>query len=377
MNKPLREKFNKEFNEVNFNNFVNDINDNTGNRLDFKVSETPLFLDKDLTNELISAGDKILSEIQSQDFIQNSAKAIPPNLVVPNEDAHPIFLQIDFGISVDQNGKYIPQLIELQGFPSLYAYQAFFEKKVREYFDIPSDYTAYFNNLDFDSYVDLLKSTLLAKEDPENVILLEIDPEQQKTRIDFFLTEKYTGIKSVCVTDLYKKGEKLFYIKDNREIQVKRIYNRVIFDELFKKNLKLNFNFTDELDVTWVGHPNWFYKISKFSLPQIKSKYSPECYYLSDLDNYPDDLENYVLKPLFSFAGSGVIIDINREQLESIEEKSNFILQKKVDYVPLIETPDGKSKAEIRMMYIWNEKPMLVNNLLRSSKGKMMGVDFN
>lgn len=144
-----------------------------------------------------------------------------------------------------------------------------------------------------------------------------------------------------------------------------------------RKDLKLNFSFSDDLDISWVGHPNWFYKISKFSLPLIKSNYSPECHYLSDLEKYPNDLENYVLKPLFSFAGSGVIIDVNKEILDKIKDKSNYILQKKVEYASLIQTPDGMAKAEIRMMYIWNDKPMLVNNLLRTSKGKMMGVDFN
>ena len=223
----------------------------------------------------------------------------------------------------------------------------------------------------------MFQETLLNNSDPENVILLEIEPDKQKTKIDFFLTEEYTGVKSVCVTDIIKRGKKLYYKSDGKDIRIERIYNRVIFDELLRKDLNLDFSFSDELDITWVGHPNWFYKISKFSLPQIKSKYSPDCYYLSDLEKYPDDLENYVLKPLFSFAGSGVVIDINKEMLDKINDKFNYILQKKVEYVPLIQTPEGKAKAAIRMMYIWDEKPILVNNLLRTSKGKMMGVDFN
>lgn len=373
----LREKYNKNFRTEVFDSFIDDINLSTGNRLDFKVSETPLFLDNKLTCELINAGDEVLKLIQTKKFMDRSVKALPKELVVPHEDKHPIFLQIDFGIAKDQNGKFIPQLIELQGFPSLYAYQAFLEKKVREYFDIPQDFTAYYNNLTYEMYIELFKKTILNNSDPENVILLEIEPEEQKTRIDFFLTEKYTGVKSICVTDIIKKGKKLFYKKGTNEIPIERIYNRVIFDELLRKDLNLNFSFSDNLDVTWVGHPNWFYKISKFSLPQIKSKYSPECYYLSDLDNYPDDLENFVLKPLYSFAGSGVIIDVTKNILDEIKDKSNFILQKKVNYEPLIQTPEGKAKAEIRMMYIWNDKPILVNNLLRTSKGKMMGVDFN
>lgn len=377
MEREIRKKFNFEFEQNNYNNFINDINQSTGNKLDFKVCETPLFLTSSLTEELILAGEKIIDIIQTKEFLEKSTKAIPPKLYVPNEDKHPVFLQIDFGIAQDENGKFIPQLIELQGFPSLYAYQAFLEKKVREHFKIPNHFSAYYNNLNFDSYIELFKKTLLGECNPENVILLEIEPDKQKTRIDFFLTELYTGIKSVCVTEIIKNGKKLFYLNNGIKVPIHRIYNRVIFDELLKKELKLSFDFSEELDVVWVGHPNWFYKISKFSLPEIKIKYSPDCFFLSEMENYPDDLENYVLKPLFSFAGSGVIIDVTKNILDEIKDKSNFILQKKVNYVPLIQTPDGKSKVEIRMMYIWNEKPLLVNNLLRSSKGKMMGVDFN
>jgi len=377
MNKLLRENFNRNFDPVIFSKFIDDINFSTGNRLDFKVCETPLFLDENLTEELIKAGNEIIDLLLTDEFKQRSSKAIPEKLIVPQEDDHPIFLQIDFGITMDQNNRYIPKLIELQGFPSLYAYQAFLESKVRKYFNIPENFTAYFNDLDFESYKALLKKTIVGDSDPDNVILLEIEPEEQKTRIDFFLTEKYTGISSVCVSDITKKGDKLFYRKNNKEVLIKRIYNRVIFDELLNRKIDMNFSFSDELDVTWVGHPNWFYKISKFSLPQIKSDYNPPCYYLSDLKDYPENLHEYVLKPLFSFAGSGVVIDLNNEILDNIKDKSNFILQKKVDYVPLIQTPEGKSKAEIRMMFIWNEEPLLVNNLLRSSKGKMMGVDFN
>ena len=373
----IREKYNSLYKEEDYKNFIQDINNSTGNRLDFRISETPLFIDENLRDQLIKASDEIIQQIKNKNVLEKSHKAIPPNLFVPNESEHPIFLQIDFGIAQTSKGEIIPQLIELQGFPSLYAYQIFLDEKVREHFYIPKNFTTYYNGYDFKSYVDLFKQTLLGRCDPENVILLEIEPEKQKTKIDFYLTEKYTNVKSICISEIIKRNKKLFYKKEGKEIPIDRIYNRVIFDELIKKGTKYNFDFKDELDVEWVGHPNWFYRISKFSLPEIKSKYSPQCFYLSDLNKYPNDLENYVLKPLFSFAGSGVVIDVTKELLNSIKDKENFILQRKVEYFPLIETPEGKSKAEIRMMFIWNEKPILVNNLLRTSKGKMMGVDFN
>ncbi|MFZ1291653.1 MAG: hypothetical protein WAR79_16265 [Melioribacteraceae bacterium] len=377
MIKEFREKYNSLFREINYSNFINDVNKSTGNRLDFRISETPLFIDENLRDKLIFAGDEILSQIQKSEFLEKSKKAVPEKYFVPNEAEHPIFLQIDFGITINSDGKLIPQLIELQGFPSLYAYQIFLDQKVREHFFIPEKFSTYYNSLDFEKYVELFKATIVGKSNPENVILLEIEPEKQKTKIDFYLTEKYTNVKSVCITEIIKNGNNLFYKNNGIEIPIERIYNRVIFDELEKKDLKFNFDFRDELNVKWVGHPNWFYRISKFSLPEIKSIYTPESFYLADLKKYPEDLENYVLKPLFSFAGSGVVIDITEELLDSIKDKNNFIIQKKVDYFPLLKTPEGNAKAEIRMMYIWNEKPILVNNLLRTSKGKMMGVDFN
>ena len=377
MDQKIREKYNVLFSEKNYRKFLENIQSETGNRLDFTISETPLFLTKVLTEELVEAGNSILSEIRKKEFLENSNKSIPKEFLVANEDEHPIFLQIDFGITKTEEGEYLPQLIELQGFPSIYAYQAFLEKKVREFFYVPDNYSAYFSGLNFNSYIDLFKKTLLGESSSENVILLEIEPEKQKTRIDFYLTEKYTGVKSVCISDIIKRGNKLYYKENGIEIPIERIYNRVIFDELVKKNIQYSYSLDDDLDVTWVGHPNWFYKISKFSLPQIKSKYSPECFYLSDVESYPDDLGNYVLKPLFSFAGSGVVIDVTKDILNKITNKENYILQRKVNYEPIIKTPNGYAKAEIRMMYIWNEEPVLVNNLLRTSKGKMMGVDFN
>ncbi len=301
MNKNLREEYNRNFKQEVFDNFIKDIKDSTGGRLDFKVCETPLFLDKELTEELIKACDEIVEIIQLQDFKERSKGAIPPHLVVPGEDEHPVFLQIDFGITIDKNKKLLPQLIELQGFPSLYAYQAFLESKVREHFQIPKNYTAYYNDLNFESYLEMLRNTIVGKTNPENVILLEIEPEVQKTRIDFYLTEKYTGIKSICVSDIIKKGNNLFYRKNDMLVPIERIYNRVIFDELLSKDIKLDFSFADDLNVKWVGHPNWFYKISKYNLPLIKSKYNPICHYLNDLEYYPADLKIYVLKPLFSF----------------------------------------------------------------------------
>lgn len=379
MIKELRKQFNQNFSEDNYNNFLTDLNSGLKYPTDFRVCETPLFLSDQLAKHLVVACDDIITQIKDESFIQKSEEAVPKHLNIAGVTDIPHFLQIDFAIAIE-NGELIPKLIELQAFPSLYGYQWYFDKVLRKYFIIPENFTAYFNGLEENTYKQLLKSILIADSDPENVILLEIHPEEQKTRIDFAATEELTGIKTVCMTRVFKKGNKLYYSKDGNEIPIDRIYNRVIFDELDRKDIKFNFDLRDDIDVYWTSHPNWFFKISKFSLPQLNGKNVPECYFLSDLDSYPDDLENFVLKPLFSFAGLGVDVEVTKAKLDSIGNKENYILQRKIEYAPLIETPDGYSKVEIRMMFLWenkNKSPLLVNNLIRTSKGKMMGVDFN
>ncbi len=375
----IREKFNSEFNEKTYQEFLSYLNSVLKYPADFRVCETPMFLSDEFKEELLFACDDIISQLCDENFLKNSVKAIPENLIVPNDTKHPIFLTLDFAITQNEN-KFIPKLIELQGFPTLYGYQIYLDRAIRKYFYIPDGFTAYFNNYNYSSYVEKLREIIIGSENPENVILLEIQPESQKTRIDFAAMEELCGIKSVCITDVIKRGRSLCYKSDSKEIPIKRIYNRVIFDELIRKNIQSNYSLLDDVDVHWVGHPNWFFRISKFSLPQLKGKYVPECYYLNQLDNYPDDLSMFVLKPLFSFAGLGVDVDVQKEKLDSITDRDNYILQKKVEYAPVIKTPDDFSKVEIRMMFIWEEnasKPELVLNLIRTSKGKMMGVDFN
>lgn len=372
----IRKKFNDNFSEKIYQEFLEDLNSVLKYPPDFRVCETPLFLSKELTGELIKACDDIILQVQQDEFLKKSNNAIPQRLKVPNDFEHPPFLQIDFAIT-KQDGIFIPKLIELQAFPSLYGYQVYLNEVIRKHFEIPMGFNCYFNRLNKASYQSLLTKLIVGNHDPKNVILLEIEPEKQKTRIDFAATEQLTGITTVCLSKIKKRGKKVFYVKGGNEIEIKRIYNRVIFDELERKNLNFNFDIKDEIDVEWAGHPNWFFKISKFSLPMLKGKYVPECYFLNELDKYPEKLNEFVLKPLFSFAGLGVEVEITKEMLDSIKNRNNYILQQKVNYAPLIETPDGFSKVEIRMMFLWDEKPLLVNNLIRTSKGKMMGVDFN
>ncbi|MCH8032840.1 MAG: hypothetical protein IH950_03645 [Bacteroidetes bacterium] len=373
----LRKKFNSEFTVHKYDTFLNELNSSFQYPPDFRVAETPIFLPAEIKDELINACNDILVQIQNDDFKNRSENAIPKDLVVPNESAYPEFLQIDFAICENPDGSFLPKLIELQGFPTVYGYQYFLAQLIKKHFNIEDGFVPYFSSLDEQGYVSELRNVIVGESDPENVILLEIQPEKQKTKIDFSATEKLLGITTVCISDVVQEGRKLFYKNYGKAIPIERMYNRVIFDDLKRNDIAFSFNYKDELDVKWISHPNWFFKISKYSLPLLKGKYVPECYFLNELSGFSDDLSNYVLKPLFSFAGHGVEVDLNKKILDSIEDPDNYILQKKIEYAPIIKTPDENSKVEIRMMFLWDEKPLLVNNLVRMSKGKMMGVDFN
>jgi hypothetical protein len=392
----IRKIFNSKFSDTAYKNYLNEINSIFEYPADFRISETPVFLTEDLTSKLIEACNDISDQLLSPEYKKHSRHAIPDGWNIPGESDHPEFLQIDFGITKSDNGIYVPKLIELQAFPTIYGYQYYQNKIIRKHFDISKTFTPFFNQYNDESYITSLKQIILNGHSPENVILMDIRPEIQKTRIDFSATKKLAGIESVCISKVYSKDNKLFYLNNNKEIPIERIYNRVIFDELNKSDIKPGFNIKEEYDVEWTGHPNWFYKISKYSLPFLKSKYAPKAYFLNEIykDNQDSssipgvsdsssegkfliNLKNYVLKPLFSFAGSGVDIDPTQEKLIAIKDKQNYILQEKIEYSPVIETPDGNSKFEIRMMYLWKDKPVLVNNLVRMSKGKMMGVDYN
>jgi hypothetical protein len=376
-----RKLFNAQFTDKKYQEFKDDIAADFDYLPTFRLGETPFFISKDLKNQLIEGSNQVIALIQSNDFKALTNKSLELNNKVPNEDEHTTFLAIDFGIC-EENGLIIPKLIEVQGFPSLYNYQVNLYNKFKNHYPFLNALTPFFNNLTQAEYDQNLEEVICNKHPKENVILLEIEPEKQNTKIDFYYCTRDLGIPMVCVTEIIKKGKELFYTNaSGNEILIKRIYNRVIFDELdLRTDLKLNFSFSDELDVEWAGHPNWFFRISKFILPFLKGKYFIETTLLSNLKAVPEDLENYVLKPLFSFSGSGVIFHVKKEDIEAVVEKELYILQKKVNYSPVIQSPDGKIKAEVRVLCTWKKgdaTPTLVCNLVRLSRGEMIGVKFN
>jgi hypothetical protein len=378
----LRKQYNENFSVEKYRSYLDGLDALYPGKLDFRVAETPVFVPKDFENKILSACESIIDVITQPSYYRQSETAIPPQLRVPNEDAHPHFIAFDFGVCQNDRGELEPQLIEMQGFPSLFAWEVMIPKVHSKYFDLPAHYSVYSNGFDENSYIALLRKIIIGDENPENVVLLEIFPHQQKTRVDFYATETLLGINIVCLTEVIQKGKDLFYKNDGREVPIKRIYNRVIFDDLYHQPTEVQEKgkiFQEELNVTWVPHPNWFYRLSKFTLPFIRHPYVPETHFL-DKSQLPDDLNHYVVKPLFSFAGQGVIIDVTQEDINNIQDPENWIIQRKMQYADAIRTPNDPAKVEIRMFYFWEEgspRPIAVNNLARLSKGKMIGVRYN
>ncbi len=377
----IRKKYNELFSEEKYKKFVAQFDEIYNRKVEFRIAESPVFISRDLKNKLIEAGNDILKTVLTDEYRKISDKAIPKDLFVKGESKNPHFIAIDFAICKDESGNYLPQLIELQAFASLFFWQELLPRKYAEYFYVPDGLSHLFNGYTTETYREKMRKVILGNHKPENVVLLEIEPEKQKTWIDFWETQTHLGVKPVCISKVIKEGRKLFYDNNGNKIPIHRIYNRVIFDELVQRpDLKLNYTLTDDVDVEWAGHPNWFFRISKYSLPFFKSKYVPQSFFLNEIKEYPTDLNNYVLKPLFSFAGSGVVIDVTKEILNGITDHENYILQRKVEYVPAMETPTGPAKVEIRLLYVWvddEQQPELVINLTRLSKGAMIGVSHN
>src|SRR6266480_5860789 len=381
MDPKLRAAFNADFTPEKYAALVQCVNEFEKWPADFRISETPVFLTHEFTDEVTRAANEIVGATRTPAFVKHSAVAVPKDLEVPNESAHPSFHVVDFAICAEGD-RLVPRLIELQAFPSLFGFQLVLLDCFRKaYSVIPRNWTSSFGGIKDDAYLEFLRRTIIADSPLESVVLLDIEPEKQKTRVDFAATETFLGIRPVCVTKIKKRGRQLFYDRDGGEVRIERIYNRVIFDELIRKpEVNLPFLFQDDLDVKWVGHPNWYFRISKHSLPFLKTEQTSPAFFA---DEFPagERIDSYVLKPLYSFAGLGVDLEPTREKLSALKNSHEWILQRKIQYAEFVPTVDGqKSKAEIRMMFVWPENdrdPVLVNNLVRMSQGKMMGVDFN
>lgn len=370
-----RQWFNRNFAPEKYGRFLALLEAQCGEPVQFRHSETPCFLPASLVARMAQYGREMVEQLTSDaQYQEDSRAAIPPQYRVPNEDPRPLFVQADFGL--DAEGQ--PKLVEIQGFPTLYAYQPLMAASYREAYGLDDRLTPLPDGLGAAEYQRLLSEAIVGTQDPENVVLLEIDPWHQKTRHDFLLTERLLGVRTVDIAGVRKRGNRLFYDRDGVETPVRRIYNRAIVDELVRRKVPLPFDFRDELDVEWAGHPNWFFRLSKFSLPYLCHRAVPHTDFLTNVPAAIDS-ERYVLKPLYSFAGAGVIVGPTREQIAAVPaaKRGEYILQERVDFHPVVDTPFGATKIEVRIMYLWLDRLRPVNTIIRMGRGNQMGVDHN
>jgi hypothetical protein len=377
-----RKQFNEAFSESKYQEYLSYINELYPNSLDFRIAETPVFLPSVFKKQLLEVGDYVCSQILAADFTSKTEKSLRNTSITPNEISLPECIVMDFAIAHNDQNEIVPALIELQGFPSLFAFEVVQDEALRNSYTIPENVTPYLNGYTKEKYLQHL-STIIKGEQGEHTVLLELYPEQQKTRIDFYCTQHYFAIPVVCITEIFKIGKALYYQREGIDIKIDRIYNRIVADELKKQSAEIKEKAAilySDLDASWVTHPNHFFRISKYLLPFLKHDWIPKTEFVDQIETIPHHIENYILKPLFSFAGQGVIIDVQASDFASMTDPANWIMQEKVTYAPCVETPDGVAKAEIRLFYFWDkptQKYIATLNLCRLSKGKMIGVNFN
>jgi hypothetical protein len=383
MDQRFRELFNSQFTPAVYEQYTRELSRRLDTTFEFRLAETPLFLPDDFKQKATESANAIMDQLCNPALIEQMKAAIPERWNTPGMDALPNLAQVDFAV-VRENGVLVPKLIELQGFPSLTSLQVIqrdvWKETLARMNGLDIAWSCWYSGYDREAFLDLARRTIVGKHDPAEVILMDLDPPHQKTYPDFAATKLLFGVDAVDPTALVRRGRQLFRADGT---PVRRIYNRVVFDELIQKGTELPFDYREELDVEWVPHPNWYWVWSKYSLPFLEHPSVPRATFLSDLERIPDDLSGYVLKPLFSFAGGGVNIEPTRADVEAVpaSDRHAWCLQEKIEYEPALQAVDGGGvKIEIRLMFLRPDdepKPILAQNLVRLSRGKMLGVDFN
>ncbi len=387
MLEPYRQEFNTNFTEAKYNDLRRALNQKTRTHISFQISETPSFFAAQTLGEMVQLGLELTEQLLGNaDYMQASSAAIPEHYRVPGEDSRPHFMTVDFGFVRSPDGSLRPKLVELQAFPSIFGFQELMAQQYMESFGLPGDLTWRFGGRSEEQYWQLLRDVVVGRHDPENVILMEVAPERQKTLPDFHVFADQLGIRIVDITTVWSQGKQLFYHRDGRSVPIRRIFNRAIVDEMERDGVRPGFAYRDEFDVEWAGHPNWYFQISKFSLPWLHHWAVPKAVFLGDWIDDPGRLalppERLLLKPLYSFAGKGIQFAPTMEELRAIpvETRANFLIQERVDFEPVIQTPFGMTQAEIRIMYVRRDGERAlepVTCLARLGRGKMMGVDHN
>lgn len=389
MLEPYRTAFNERFTMGRYAELLRRLEERTRTEIEFRVAETPCFFPPELMERLVRTGEELTAELLGNaQYMRDSDAAIPAEYRVPSEDEHPHFMTVDFGLVRNAAGDLEPKLVEMQAFPSVFGYQAVLSQAYKEVYELDEGLEWVFGGRDEEWYWSVLREVIVGRHHPENVVLLEIEPEKQKTLPDFRVHQDRLGIRTVDIATVVKQGNRLLYPREDRAlVPIERLYNRAIVDELVRKQIKLPFDYRDELEVEWAGHPNWYFRISKFSIPYLKHPAVPAAVFLDDWvagrgrDCLPDDRTQWVMKPLYSFAGKGIQFAPSNDELAAIPagERHKYLLQERVQFEPVIRTPEGMTQAEIRILYAWPDGGRMtpLTNLVRMGRGLMMGVDHN
>ncbi len=374
-----REAFNRQFSQARHDEMVRGLEAIAGVPVQFHLSETPCFLPDDLLDSLITASQELIHQLLDNPAYRRAAdEAVPAEFRLSGGEANPTFLQVDFGL-VDVGDRLEGRLVELQAFPSLYGFQVAMADACIKAHGLEG-VSPFFRGVSRDAYLSLMQRLLVGPHDPSEVVLMEIDPLHQKTLPDFVVTERLWGVRAVNLREVIKEGRRLFYRRDGKLTPIARIYNRVIPDELERKQITPPFDYRDDLDVEWTGGPDWFFRISKFSIPWLRHPWVPRTHLLSEAPDLPADRDGWLLKPLFSFAGGGILFAPTDDDIAAIpaEERHLYVLQERVEFTPVIDTPHGMTKVEVRIMMVRDgDRYRALLPLLRMGRGKMMGVDFN
>ena len=376
----LRAAFNASWSDERYQALLAGLARQTGGPIEFPVAETPCFFPRDLLDDMAAVGGELVRQAMTGEAAAAAADVVPERFRgAAATEPHPTFLQVDFGLVRTPAGEIAPKLVELQAFPSLYGFQRALADAYSTAFALPGHLDRLLSGLTTNSYHALLQRAIAGGHDPREVVLMEIDPARQKTRPDFVVTERLWGVRAVDTSEVVKDGRRLLYRRDGSLTPIRRVYNRVIPDELERKGVRLPFDYRDDLDVEWTGHPEWYFRVSKFSIPWLRHPSVPRTWFLHEIDELPAPREDLLLKPLFSFAGGGIVFAPSAEQLAGIprERRHEYILQERVSFEPLIATPHGPTQAEIRVMYVWTDRLTAVLPLVRMGRGQMMGVDHN
>lgn len=353
-----------------------------GTDIRFRVCEMPVFVSHGLRRQLEEATIALTMQCCQPSVLSHTTQCIPALARVPNAPARPMFAVVDFAITRDEDGTFVPKLIELQGFPSLYGYQLFYTSQMQRVYELDGT-TPYCSQLTYDGYIALLRECIYGNKHPDDVALVELDPTEQATRPDFLALEQLIGLQSLNIRDVVREGRQLVRTDPHgRGRAIQRVFNRAIVDELTDKNVALGFSWNDALDVEWAGHPNWFYMMSKASMPYLHHSTVPHSRFLHELDEMPNDLTRYVLKPLYAFAGKGVVVGPTESEVLAVplEQRQHWILQERIDYAKCVPTPFGDNAVEIRIMCLWpdhSDAPVPVMTLARTGRGAYMGARYN